>query len=242
MENEIMELGQYLNGIDYPGRGIVVGTSKNGQNAMFAYFIMGRSENSRNRIFRRDGKGIRTEAFDESKVTDPSLIIYNAVRVLGDKTIVTNGDQTDTIYDFLEKGKTFEEALDTRTFEPDEPNWTPRISALLDLENGSYKYKMSILRCADGKGQECQRDYYDFLPEPGYAHIIHTYEGDGNPLPTFTGAPRKVKLNDMGVHPFSKTLWFNLNEKNRISLFLRCTNITTGETESRAFNENIRSE
>ncbi|NCC67993.1 MAG: inosine monophosphate cyclohydrolase [Clostridia bacterium] len=238
MENEILELGEYLRGYEYPGRGIVVGMSKDGKSAMFAYFIMGRSENSRNRIFKRDGKGIRTEVFDASKVTDPSLIIYNAVRVLGNKTIITNGDQTDTIYDFLEAGKTFEQALDTRTFEPDEPNFTPRISALIDLENG-FKYKMSILRCTDGKGAECEREYFDITPEPGIAHIIHTYDGNGNPLPSFSGGPRRVKLGDIGVHAFSKTLWFNLNEENRISLFLRNTIIETGETESRAFNENF---
>lgn len=238
MENEILELGEYLRGNEYPGRGIVVGMSKDGKSAMFAYFIMGRSENSRNRIFKRDGKGIRTEVYDTSKVTDPSLIIYNAVRVLGNKTIITNGDQTDTIYDYLETGKTFEQALDTRTFEPDDPNFTPRISALVDLENG-FKYKMGILRSADGKGTQCERKYFDITPEPGIAHIIHTYDGNGNPLPSFSGEPRRVKLGDIGIHAFSKTLWFNLNEENRISLFLRNTIIETGETESRAFNENF---
>ena len=238
MENEILELGEYLSRIEYPGRGIVIGMSKDGTKAMFAYFIMGRSENSRNRVFKSEGKGIRTEAFDPSKMTDPSLIIYNPVRVIGDKTIITNGDQTDTIYDYLEDGKSFEDALNTRCFEPDAPNWTPRISALLDLENG-FSYKMSILRAADPEGKSCERKYFDCTPEFGIAHIIHTYDGDGNPLPSFSGEPRRVLLNDAGVHPFSKTVWFNLNEKNRISLFLRCIDLKTGETESRAFNENF---
>lgn len=237
MENGILELGEYLRGYDYPGRGIVVGMSNDGKYAMYAYFIMGRSENSRNRVFKRDGRGVRTEAFDESKVTDPSLIIYNAVRVLGNKSIITNGDQTDTIYDYLEAGKTFEQALDTRTFEPDEPNFTPRISALVDLEDG-FKYKMSILRSVDGKGAECERKYYDITPEPGIAHVIHTYDGNGNPLPSFSGEPRRVKVNDLGIHDFSRSIWFNLNEENRISIFLRTTVIKTGEAESRVYNVN----
>lgn len=237
MENEVFDLAEYLRSIEYPGRGIVIGMNRAGTHAFLGYFIMGRSENSRNRIFRRDGPGLRTEAFDPAKMTDPSLIIYSPVRVLGQKTIVTNGDQTDTIYDFLERGKTFEDALETRTFEPDGPNWTPRISGLIDLEDG-FSYKLSILKAADPEGKECERSFWDFTPEKGVGHIIHTYDGDGSPLPSFSGAPRKVSI-DSDVHAFSKTMWFNLNEENKVSLFVRTIDINTGRVDSRTLNKNF---
>lgn len=237
MENKILDLGEYLRENDYPGRGIVIGMSGDGTKALIGYFIMGRSENSRNRVFKRDGMGLRTEAFDPSKMTDPSLIIYSPVRVLGSKTIVTNGDQTDTVYDHLELGKTFEQALETRAFEPDGPNWTPRISGLVDMDNG-FSYKMSILKAADPQGQECRRFFWDFKPEKGVGHIIHTYDGDGSPLPSFSGAPRAVSM-DNGVHAFSKTLWFNLNEENKVSLFVRTIELGSGRVDSRTLNKNF---
>lgn len=237
MENEIYDLGQYLSSITYPGRGIVIGMSKDGTKAMLGYFIMGRSENSRNRIFIREGAGLRTEAFDPSKMTDPSLIIYSPVRVLGSKTIVTNGDQTDTIYDYLEMGKTFEDALETRCFEPDAPNFTPRISGLVDMENG-FSYKLSILKAADPEGKNCQRLFYDYTPQRGMGHIIHTYDGDGSPLPCFSGKPRAVSM-DNDVHSLSKTLWFNLNDENKVSLFVRTIEIDSGRVDSRTLNKNF---
>ena len=237
MANEIFDLGQYVGSIEYPGRGIVIGMNKAGTHALMGYFIMGRSENSRNRIFVRDGLNLRTEAFDPSKMTDPSLIIYSPVRVLGKKIIVTNGDQTDTIYDYLSEGKTFEEALQSRCFEPDAPNFTPRISGLIDLENG-FSYKLSILKSADPEGKECERLFWDFKPEKGVGHIIHTYDGDGSPLPSFSGEPRAVTM-DSDVHALQKTLWFNLNEANKVSLFVRTIDIESGRMDSRCLNKNF---
>ena len=217
----------------YPGRGIVIGRSADGKHAVTAYFIMGRSENSRNRVFVEDGEGIRTQAFDPSKLSDPSLIIYAPVRVLGNKTIVTNGDQTDTIRDFLEKGKTMEEGLRTRKFEHDGPNWTPRISGLLSPD-GSYK--MSILKSSDAEGTGCNRYTFDFDPIAGLGHFLHTYVCDGNPvIPTFQGEPERVEIpQDMDA--FVNTLWNNLNEDNKISLFVRYTDLATGEYRQKVIN------
>lgn len=236
MEKKIFDLAEILRNNEYPGRGIIIGKSPDGKNAFYAYFIMGRSENSRNRIFVRDDKGIRTEAYDASKLSDPSLIIYSPVRHLGQKAIVTNGDQTDTIYDFLSEGKMFEEALETRSFEPDAPNWTPRISGLLDLEDGSYK--LSILKAADPEGINCIRQTFNYIPENGVGHFIHTYDGNGEPLPSFSGEPIPVNTENF-IDGLCKTIWYNLNEDNKVSLFVRYTDIESGRTESRAFNKNI---
>ncbi|NLW66157.1 MAG: inosine monophosphate cyclohydrolase [Clostridiales bacterium] len=237
MEKEILDLGEILRNNEYPGRGILIGKSPDGTKALCAYFIMGRSENSRNRIFVRDGKGIRTEAFDPSKLSDPSLIIYSPVRVLGQKIIVSNGDQTDTIYDFLSEGKSFEEALETRCFEPDEPNWTPRISGLLDLEDG-FSYKLSILKSGDPEGKSCERLNINYAPENGVGHFIHTYDGNGDPLPSFSGEPIAVKTDNF-IDGLCKTIWYNLNEENKVSLFVRYTDLETGRTESRSLNKNF---
>lgn len=236
MENKLLDLREYLSGIAYPGRGIVIGTSLDGTTAMAGYFIMGRSENSRNRVFREDGAGLRTEAFDPSKMTDPSLIIYSPVRVLGGKTIVTNGDQTDTVYDHLVVGKTFEEALMTRCFEPDAPNLTPRISGLIDTEK-AFSYKLSILKAADTDGKDCERLFFDFTPRPGMGHIIHTYDGNGNPLPSFSGEPRAVAMGG-DADSFAEMLWSSLNEENKVSLFVRCIDLASGTTVSRILNKN----
>lgn len=227
-----------LSATSYPGRGIMIGLSPNGKKAVTAYFIMGRSENSRNRIFAEEGEGIRTQAFDESKLEDPSLIIYSPVKVIGDTTIVTNGDQTDTIYDFLKAGKTFEEALISRKFEPDEPNFTPRISGLIKVESGKLIYKLSILKSADGNPDSCERFVYHYNePMAGKAHFIHTYMGDGDPLPSFKGEPEALgSLDD--IDEFTKECWGSLNEENKVSLFTRFIDIETGEYETRIVNKN----
>lgn len=218
----------------YPGRGIIVGLSPNGENAVLAYFIMGRSVNSRNRIFLEDGQGIKTKAFDESKMTDPSLIIYSPVRVLGDVTVVTNGDQTDTVYDFLKDGKTFADALRTREYEPDEPNFTPRISAVADLGNG-FSYKLSILKYNNGS---CQRNFYEYEKGiKGIGHLIHTYETDGNPIPTFKGEPKEVQLTD-DIDAFTKDLWDSLDKDNKVSLFVRYINVKDKTTKTNIINVN----
>ena len=223
---------------DYPGRGIVIGKSADGKKAVTAYFIMGRSVNSRNRVFVEDGCGIRTQAFDPSKLSDPHLIIYAPVRVLGNKTIVTNGDQTDTIYELMNQQLTFEQALRTREFEDDAPNYTPRISGIMKVENGVYSYAMSILKSANGNGASCQRFTFSYkAPVAGEGHFIHTYMGDGNPLPSFEGEPKLVEIpND--IEEFTQNLWANLNEDNKVSLFVRFIDIETGETESRIINKN----
>lgn len=221
----------------YPGRGIVLGRSSDGEHAVIGYFIMGRSENSRNRVFVEEQGGIRTEAFDPAKLSDPSLIIYWPVRVLGDQTIVTNGDQTDTIYDYLKDGKTFEEALRTRTFEPDGPNFTPRISGLVE-KNGNYR--LSILKSNEGDPDSAHRYFYEYEnPKAGQAHFIHTYEHDGNPIPSFVGEPKQVKIEGC-IECFTKMLWENLNEDNKVSLFTRFINLKTGETETRIINKNVK--
>src|SRR5699024_1532498 len=222
----------------YPGRGIVIGKSEDGKKAVTAYFIMGRSENSRNRVFVEDGKGIRTQAFDPSKLTDPSLIIYAPVRVLGNKTIVTNGDQTDTIYEGMDKQMTFEQSLRSREFEPDAPNYTPRISGIMHIENGTYNYAMSILKSANGNPEACNR--YTFAYEnclAGEGRFIHTYQGDGNPLPSFEGEPKLVSISG-DIDTFTNKIWNSLNEDNKVSLFVRFIDIETGEYETRIINKN----
>ena len=235
---EMMSLETQLSTNAYPGRGIVIGKSKDGKHAVTAYFIMGRSENSRNRVFVEDGEGIRTQAFDPSKLTDPSLIIYAPVRVLGNKTIVTNGDQTDTIYELMDKQQTFEQALRTREFEPDAPNYTPRISGIMHIEKGTYNYAMSILKSNNGNGAACNRYTYAYEnPIAGEGRFIHTYMNDGNPLPSFEGEPKWVEI-DGDIDTFTNMLWKNLNEDNKVSLFVRYIDIETGKYETRIINKN----
>lgn len=236
---EMKQLSQELASTSYPGRGIVIGKSPDGKHAVTAYFIMGRSENSRNRIFVEEGEGIRTQAFDPSKLSDPSLIIYAPVRVLGNKTIVTNGDQTDTIYDLMKEGKTFEQSLRTREFEPDGPNYTPRISGIMNIENGTYNYAMSILKSNNGDPSGCNRYTFAYEnPKAGEGRFIHTYMEDGNPLPSFEGEPTWVKIEDLSIDDFAALVWKNLNEDNKVSLFVRYIDIETGNYESRIINKN----
>jgi len=221
------DVKEMLGNNSYPGRGIIIGSTPSGR-AAIAYFIMGRSENSRNRVFVRDGEGLRTEAFDPAKLDDPSLIIYWPLRVSGGTTIVTNGDQTDTIY---EMGN-FEDALESRCFEPDEPNYTPRISGIVKAENGSFSYKLSILKRTPGGS--CMRSYFSYAtPEKGVGHLIHTYQGDGNPLPSFVGEPRAVELCD-DIDAFTADLWQSLNADNRVSLIVRYI-----DTDTLSFDERI---
>lgn len=235
---DMISLAQELQENAYPGRGIVLGRSEDGTKAVAAYFIMGRSENSRNRIFVEEGEGIRTQAYDPSKLTDPSLIIYAPVRVLGHRTIVTNGDQTDTVYEGMEKGLTFEQSLRSREFEPDAPNYTPRISGLMELENGGYSYSLSILKSNNGDPACCNR--YTFSYEncaAGEGHFIHTYLHDGNPLPSFEGEPKLVAIPD-DMEKFTNMLWNNLNPENKVSLFVRYIDISTGRYETVIKNKN----
>lgn len=222
----------------YPGRGIVIGKSEDGKYAVTAYFIMGRSVNSRNRIFVEDGDGIRTKAFDESKLEDPSLIIYAPVRVLGNKTIVTNGDQTDTIYEGMDKQMTFEQSLRSREYEPDAPNLTPRISGIMHVEDGKYNYALSILK--SNNGREGAHNRYTFAyenPFAGEGHFIHTYKENTNPLPSFEGEPTWVGISG-DIDSFANSVWESLNEENKVSLFVRYIDIATGKAESRIFNKN----
>ena len=222
----------------YPGRGIIIGRSKNGKYAVTAYFIMGRSENSRNRVFVEDGAGIRTQAFDPSKLTDPSLIIYAPVRVLGNKTIVTNGDQTDTIYELMDKQYSFEQALRTREFEPDGPNYTPRISGIMHIEAGAYHYAMSILKSNNGDPTSCNRYTYAYEnAKAGEGRFIHTYKCNEDPLPSFEGEPKLVEIPD-DMEAFTEMLWESLNEENKVSLFVRYIDIETGKYETRIINKN----
>ena len=237
---EIKSLECELNSLPYHGRGIIIGKSADGKKAVTAYFIMGRSVNSRNRVFVPEGDAMRTKAFDESKMTDPHLIIYYPVRVLGNKTIVTNGDQTDTIYELMDKQMTFEQALRTREFEDDAPNYTPRISGIIHHENGKMNYAMSILKSADGDGSSCQRYTYAYEnPIAGKAKFIHTYKCDGNPLPSFEGEPKTLELPDADIDTLTDIIWKNLNEDNKVSLFVRYIDLTTGETETRIVNKNV---
>ncbi len=235
---EMLSLEAELQSNAYPGRGIVIGKTPDGTKAVTAYFIMGRSENSRNRVFVEDGEGIRTQAFDPSKLSDPSLIIYAPVRVLGNKTIVTNGDQTDTIYELMDKQMTFEQALRTREFEPDGPNYTPRISGIMHIKDGKYNYAMSILKSNNGNPDACNRYTFAYEnPVAGEGHFIHTYKCDGNPLPSFEGEPKLVALED-DMDAFADKIWKSLNEDNKVSLFVRYIDIATGKYESKIINKN----
>ena len=223
----------------YPGRGIVIGKSESGRYAVCAYFIMGRSSNSRNRVFTVEGEGIRTEAFDPSKLEDPSHIIYAPVRVLGNDTIVTNGDQTDTVFDGLKAGLTFEQSLRSREFEPDGPNYTPRISGVMHVENGAFDYAMSILKSNNGNPDCCNRYTFSYdKPVNGEGHFIHTYMHDGDPLPSFDGEPKLVSISD-DMAGFTQMLWESLNEENKVSLFVRYIDIATGEYQTQIINKNI---
>ena len=235
---EARNLAEELKNNEYPGRGIVIGRTADGKKAVTAYFIMGRSSNSRNRIFAEEGEGIRTQAFDPSKLEDPSLIIYAPVRVLGNKTIVTNGDQTDTIYEGMDRQLTFEQSLRSREFEPDGPNYTPRISGIMHIENGTYNYAMSILKSDDGDPSSCQRFTFAYEnPKAGEGRFIHTYMHDGNPLPSFSGEPKKVEIAG-DIDEFMQMLWESLNEENKVSLFVRYIDIATGKYETRIVNKN----
>ncbi|MCD7890748.1 MAG: IMP cyclohydrolase [Ruminococcus sp.] len=233
-----IDIAKELSSNAYPGRGIIIGKSDDGISAVTAYFIMGRSENSRNRVFTCDGSGLRTEAFDPSKLTDPHLIIYAPVRVLDNKLIVTNGDQTDTVYELMAKAKTFEQALMTREFEDDAPNYTPRISGIMSFENDDFNYQMSILKSADGNPDSCRRYTFSYSnPIKGEGHFIHTYMGDGNPFPSFEGEPKLIGISG-NIDEFTDMLWTNLNEDNKVSLFVRYVNLEDGSEETRIVNKN----
>lgn len=234
----MLKLEQELKNNEYPGRGIVIGRSADAKFAVTAYFIMGRSSNSRNRVFVTEGEGIRTQAFDPSKLEDPSLIIYAPVRVLGNKTIVTNGDQTDTIYDGMDKQLTFEQSLRCREFEPDAPNYTPRISGIMHIEGGSYNYAMSILKSNNGDPSCCIRNTFAYQnPAAGEGRFIHTYMHDGNPLPSFEGEPKHVEISG-NIDSFTDMIWNSLNADNKVSLFVRYINIEDGSYETRIVNKN----
>lgn len=230
-------LGELLEKNAYPGRGIVIGKSEDARCAVFAYFIMGRSENSRNRVFvERDG-ALYTEPFDFAKVSDPSLIIYSAVRKIGNKIIVTNGDQTDTIYDAIAAGGDMRSGLRTREFEPDAPNLTPRISGVLNFADGDFSYEMSILKSATPDGRACNRYFYEYSAINGLGHFIHTYMEDGNPLPTFLGEPERVCIG-ADIDEFANDIWNSLNPDNKISLYVKYIDLATGEEQTRLFNKN----
>lgn len=235
---EMRSIAKQLQENSYPGRGIIIGRTSDGSKAVTAYFIMGRSENSRNRVFVEDGEGIRTQAYDPSKLEDPSLIIYAPVRVLGNKTIVTNGDQTDTIYDQMDRQMTFEQSLRCREFEPDGPNYTPRISGIMHVEDGNYNYAMSILKSNNGNPDACNRYTFAYEnPVAGEGHFIHTYMGDGNPLPSFEGEPTLVGISG-DIDAFTDLVWENLNADNKVSLFVRYIDIVTGNYVTRIVNKN----
>ncbi len=235
---KLYDISTLLKDNEYAGRGIVIGTSPDKKNAVCAYFIMGRSENSRNRVFVKTGETLKTEPFDVSKVSDPSLIIYNAVRKTENSLIVTNGDQTDTVYNLMSEGKSFKESLETREFEPDAPNFTPRISGILYFENG-FKYEMSILKSIDEKGSDCCRYTFSYPSVAGLGHFIHTYNCNGDPLPTFTGEPRRVNIKD-DIEEFANEIWESLNVENKISLYVRYTDIETGKYTDKIINKNGR--
>ncbi len=235
---EMLNLEKELQSNSYPGRGIIIGRSADGTKAVTAYFIMGRSENSRNRVFVEEGEGIRTQAFDPSKLTDPSLIIYAPVRVLGNKTIVTNGDQTDTIYEGMDRQLTFEQSLRSREFEPDGPNYTPRISGIMHIDNGTYNYAMSILKSNNGNPESSHRYTFAYEnPAAGEGRFIHTYKCDGNPLPSFEGEPKLVSIPD-DMEAFTDLVWNSLNADNKVSLFVRYIDIATGTYETKIINKN----
>lgn len=234
---EIKNIKEVIEDNTYVGRGIIIGKTEDRTKAVVAYFIMGRSENSRNRVFVEKGDEVIIKPFDSSKVEDPSLIIYSPIRKVDNKLIVTNGDQTDTIYNYLKKGKTFEEALDTREFEPDKPNFTPRISGLVTFLEKDFEYKLNILKSADENGTECNRQTFSYKSIPGLGHFIHTYECDGNPIPTFQGEPKRIFIpND--INEFTRTIWDNLNEENKISLYVRYIDIENGTIENCMINKN----
>lgn len=235
---KINNIGELIKDNEYVGRGIVIGKTADGKKAATAYFIMGRSENSRNRIFKEEGEDITIYPFDESKVEDPSLIIYHPIRKTENKLIVTNGDQTDTIYDFVTAGKTFKEALETRQFEPDAPNFTPRISGMITFDANDFVYSMSILKSMDAEGSECARYTFDYKPLKGLGHFIHTYECNGNPIPTFQGEPERVEIPD-DIDEFAENLWNNLNEDNKISLYVRYIDLNDGSVQSVMYNKNL---
>ncbi|MDY5949019.1 MAG: IMP cyclohydrolase [Oscillospiraceae bacterium] len=234
---KISTIGEIIKDNSYVGRGIIIGKSRNGEKAVTAYFIMGRSENSRNRVFIKQGDEVIIHPFDASKVEDPSLIIYSPVRAVKSSLIVTNGDQTDTIYDFINDGKTFEQALETREFEPDKPNFTPRISGILNFNGNEFDYKLSILKSADENGSACNRYTFNYSPLNGLGHFIHTYNCDGNPIPTFTGEPERVEIPD-DIDEFTDDIWNNLNEQNKISLYVRYIDLESGEYCDRMINKN----
>jgi len=237
---KVLDIYEELKSNSYPGRGIVIGKSADGKSAVTAYFIMGRSVNSRNRVFTETEDGIRTEAADPSKLSDPHLIIYAPVRVLGNKTIVTNGDQTDTIYELMDKQQTFEQSLRTREYEDDAPNYTPRISGIMHVDGGRFNYAMSILKSADGNPDCVERFTYAYSnPINGFGHFIHTYMGDGNPLPPFEGEPKKITVPD-DIDDFAEGLWNALNEDNKVSLFVRYIDIATGKAQSRIINKYVK--
>ncbi|MBR3875865.1 MAG: IMP cyclohydrolase [Clostridia bacterium] len=237
---KVSAINEELNSLAYHGRGIIIGKSPDGKKAVTAYFIMGRSVNNRNRVFVAEGDALRTKAFDESKMVDPHLIIYYPVRVLGNKTIVTNGDQTDTVYELMDRQMTFEQALRTREFEDDKPNFTPRISGIIHREGGEMNFALSILKSAEGDDSSCERFTYAYSnPLPGRAKFIHTYRGDGNPLPSFEGEPKTLQLPDMDIDSLTELIWSNLNSDNKVSLFVRYIDIASGETETRIVNKNI---
>ena len=230
-------IGEIIKDNSYVGRGIIIGKSRSGEKAVTAYFIMGRSENSRNRVFIKQGDEVIIHPFDASKVEDPSLIIYSPVRAVKNSLIVTNGDQTDTIYDFINDGKTFEQALETREFEPDKPNFTPRISGILNFNGSEFDYKLSILKSTDENGSACNRYTFNYSPLNGLGHFIHTYNCDGNPIPTFTGEPERVEIPD-DIDEFTDDIWNNLNEQNKISLYVRYIDLESGEYCDRMINKN----
>ena len=234
---KINDIATLIEGNSYVGRGIIIGKSQDGKKAVSTYFIMGRSANSRNRVFTYRDSTLFTEPFDASKVEDPSLIIYRAVRELDNKLIVTNGDQTDTIYDGIKEGKSFEQSLLSREFEPDAPNLTPRISGIIEFENGDFTYKMSILKSADAVGSACSRYAFSYPALKGLGHFIHTYVCDGNPIPTFQGEPERVEILD-DIDEFTNKLWNALDENNKISLFVRYTDLETGKREDKIINKN----
>ena len=235
---EMISIEKELRENSYPGRGIIIGKSADGTKAATAYFIMGRSVNSRNRIFVEEGEGIRTQAYNPALLTDPSLVIYAPVRVLGNKTIATNGDQTDTIYEGMDSQMTFEQSLRSREFEPDGPNYTPRISGIMHIENGSYNYAMSILKSNNGSPDSCNRYTFAYEnPALGEGHFIHTYRCDGNPLPSFEGEPKLIGIPD-DMEAFTDMLWSSLNEENKVSLFVRYIDIATGTYETKIVNKN----
>ena len=226
-----------IQGNTYPGRGIVIGRSADGKSAVVAYFIMGRSENSRNRVFIERGEEVVIHPFDPSKVKDPSLIIYSPIRVLENKLIVTNGDQTDTVYEYLRMGRTFTEALETRCFEPDAPNFTPRISGMVTFDEGDFTYQMSILKSVDAEGSACQRFTFAYPSKAGLGHFLHTYVCDGNPIPSFEGEPERVAIPD-DIDAFTNEIWNALDENNRVSLYVRYIDLATGEASNRMINRN----